>query len=129
MKSNHCEPPLSLNYPDRFDCDPFDYLENWETTLTGSVREASEEADARVRVLQNTLCTLFNLPAVKHVYLLFRAGLEDLDCNLCVSLEVDLSTETHKPSDQISISVVRITLEHRVNLIEQNKKLVEILQA
>ena len=92
---------------------PAGFMENGETTLAGAIRETAEEAGARVRVQQNNLYTLFNLPYINQVYLFFRAELEDLDFNPGIeSLEVALFSEEQVPWEEIAFPVVRSTLKH-----------------
>jgi len=89
------------------------FMENGESTLTGAVRETTEEAGARVRVQENSLYTLFNLPYINQVYLFFRAELEDLEFNPGIeSQEVALYRESEIPWAEIAFPVVRSTLEH-----------------
>jgi ADP-ribose pyrophosphatase YjhB (NUDIX family) len=92
---------------------PAGFMENGETTLAGAIRETAEEAGARVRVQQNNLYTLFNLPYINQVYLFFRAELEDLDFNPgAESLEVELFSQEQIPWSELAFPVVRSTLEH-----------------
>ena len=92
---------------------PAGFMENGETTLAGAIRETAEEAGARVKVQQNNLYTLFNLPYINQVYLFFRAELEDLDFEPGIeSLEVGLFSEAQIPWNEIAFPVVRSTLEH-----------------
>lgn len=92
---------------------PAGFMENGETTLAGAIRETAEEAGARVKIQQNNLYTLFNLPYINQVYLFFRAELEDLNFEPGIeSLEVDLFTEDQIPWNEIAFPVVRSTLEH-----------------
>lgn len=55
---------------------PAGFMERGETTQGGAARETLEEAQARVEVLN--LYTLFNLPHIDQVYMLFRSRLLDL---------------------------------------------------
>lgn len=92
---------------------PAGFMENGETTLDGAIRETAEEAGARVRVQENNLYTLFNLPYINQVYLFFRAELLDLDFAPGVeSLEVELFREAQIPWGEIAFPVVRSTLEY-----------------
>jgi ADP-ribose pyrophosphatase YjhB (NUDIX family) len=92
---------------------PAGFMENGETTLDGAIRETAEEAGAKVRVQENNLYTLFNLPYINQVYLFFRAELLDLNFAPGVeSLEVELFREAQIPWDEIAFPVVRSTLEH-----------------
>lgn len=92
---------------------PAGFMENGETTLAGAIRETAEEAGARVRPEDCALYTLFNLPHINQVYLLFRAPLLDLSFQPGEeSLEVALFREEDIPWDNIAFQVVRITLQH-----------------
>jgi ADP-ribose pyrophosphatase YjhB (NUDIX family) len=92
---------------------PAGFMENGETTLDGAIRETAEEAGARVKIQQNNLYTLFNLPYINQVYLFFRAELEDLDFSPGEETqEVALFREPEIPWDEIAFPVVKSTLEH-----------------
>ncbi|WP_333839650.1 NUDIX hydrolase, partial [Pelomicrobium sp.] len=56
---------------------PAGFMENGETTFQAALRETMEEARARVEL--GPLYTVYNLPHVNQVYLMFRARLLDLD--------------------------------------------------
>jgi len=88
---------------------PAGFLENGETTRQGAARETLEEAGARVRV--QGLYSLFNLPHIDQVYMLFRSCLLDLDFSPGTeSLEVRLFSEREIPWDELAFPVVRETL-------------------
>lgn len=90
---------------------PAGFMENDETTLQGAMRETLEEANARVELLE--LFTLFNLPHINQVYLLFRAQLLDLEFQPgAETLEVELFAEHEIPWESIAFATVRKTLEH-----------------
>jgi ADP-ribose pyrophosphatase YjhB (NUDIX family) len=92
---------------------PAGFMENGETSLEGAIRETAEEAGARIRVFQDSLYTLFNLPRINQVYMFFRAELLDLDFEPGLeSEEVALFREQEIPWDEIAFPVVRSTLEH-----------------
>jgi ADP-ribose pyrophosphatase YjhB (NUDIX family) len=92
---------------------PAGFMENGETSLEGAIRETSEEAGARIRVFQDSLYTLFNLPRINQVYMFFRAELLDLDFEPGLeSAEVALFREQDIPWGEIAFPVVRSTLEH-----------------
>src|SRR5512135_1833745 len=75
---------------------PAGFLENAETPLEGAARETLEEANARVEV--GDLYSLYNLPHISQVQLLFRAKLLDLDFSPGMeSLEVKLFDEKEIP--------------------------------
>lgn len=90
---------------------PAGFMENGETTLEGAARETWEEAGARIEI--GGLYSLFNLPHINQVYLMFRARLLDLDFHPGIeSLETRLFTEAEIPWDDIAFRTVRATLEH-----------------
>jgi ADP-ribose pyrophosphatase YjhB (NUDIX family) len=84
-------------------------MENGETSQQGAVRETLEEACARVEV--EGLYTLFNLPHINQVYLLFRSRLLDLDFGVGEeSLEVGLFDEKEVPWDRLAFPVIKESL-------------------
>lgn len=89
---------------------PAGFMENGETTLEGAARETWEEAGARIEI--DSLYTLFNLPHINQVYMMFRARLLDLNYQSGIeSLETRLFSEAEIPWDQIAFRTVRATLE------------------
>ena len=89
---------------------PAGFMENGETTAEGAARETREEAGAHIEV--GPLYTLFNLPHIDQVYLMFRARLLDLDFRPGEeSLEVRLFTEQEIPWDELAFRTIRATLE------------------
>ncbi|MBI5429366.1 MAG: NUDIX hydrolase [Nitrosomonadales bacterium] len=90
---------------------PAGFMENGETTAEAAARETLEEANARVAV--GELYTLYNLPHINQVHLLFRAELLDLDFSPgAESLEVRLFAEDEIPWDTLAFRPVRFTLQH-----------------
>jgi len=90
---------------------PAGFMENGETTAHGAARETLEEANARVEV--GALFTLYNIPHINQVYMLFRARLLDMDFGAgAESLEVRLFSEAEIPWNEIAFAAVRKTLEH-----------------
>lgn len=90
---------------------PAGFMENGETTLEGAARETLEEANARVEI--GNLYSLYNLPYISQVQLLFRARLLDLDFSPGMeSLEVALFEESDIPWDELAFRPVRFTLQH-----------------
>jgi len=89
---------------------PAGFMENGETAQAGAARETLEEANARVQV--DSLYTVFNLPHIDQVYLLFRGRLLDLDFGPGEeSLEVELFRERDVPWDRLAFQVVHETLQ------------------
>ena len=88
---------------------PAGFMENGETSQQGAARETQEEACAQVDV--EGLYTLFNLPHINQVYLLFRSRLLNPEFAAgAESLEVDLFEEHQIPWDKIAFPVVKETL-------------------
>lgn len=88
---------------------PAGFMENGESTVEGAARETLEEAGARVEVLD--LYSMFSLPDIDQVYLLFRARLLDLDFAAGEeSLEVRLFGEADIPWDELAFRTVESTL-------------------
>ncbi len=88
---------------------PAGFMENGETSQQGAARETLEEACARVAV--EGLYTLFNLPHINQVYLLYRSRLLDLDFAAGdESLEVALFQEAEIPWQEIAFPVIRESL-------------------
>jgi len=89
---------------------PAGFMENGETVQQGAARETLEEARAQVAV--GGLYTLFNLPHISQVYMLFRARLETLDFGPGTeSLEVSLMREDEIPWEQIAFPVIGESLK------------------
>lgn len=90
---------------------PAGFMENEETAAEGAAREAMEEANARVEI--QDLYTVYSIPHISQVYMMFRARLLDLDFSAGVeSLEVRLVLEDEIPWDQLAFAMVRRTLQH-----------------
>lgn len=89
---------------------PAGFLELGETSVEGAVRETWEEARARVEVLG--LYSVFNLPHVNQVYLMFRARLRDLDFHPGPeSEEVALFEQDEVPWGDIAFGTVLHSLQ------------------
>ena len=90
---------------------PAGFMENGETTSEAAARETLEEANARIAV--GDLYSMYNLPYISQVYLLFRSRLLDLDFSPgAESLEVRLFSEADIPWDTLAFRPVRFTLQH-----------------
>jgi ADP-ribose pyrophosphatase YjhB (NUDIX family) len=89
---------------------PAGFMENGETTAEGAARETLEEAGARVEILD--VFTMFNLPHINQVYVLYRARLCDLDYAPGIeSLEVKLLDEQQVPWDEMAFPVITESLK------------------
>ena len=90
---------------------PAGFMENEETAAEGAMREALEEARAKVHI--EDLYTVFSVPHISQVHMMFRARLlnDDFGAGL-ESLEVKLVAADEIPWDQLAFTVVRRTLEH-----------------
>ena len=90
---------------------PAGFMENNESAPEGAAREALEEANARVEI--EDLYTVYSIPHISQVYMMFRAKLLDPDVSPGIeSLEVKLVTESEIPWDELAFAMVRRTLEH-----------------
>lgn len=90
---------------------PGGFMENGETTAQAAIRETLEEACARIAIID--LYSMYSLPYINQVHLLFRAELLDLNFGPGQeSLEVKLFSETEIPWDELAFRPVRYSLEH-----------------
>ena len=90
---------------------PAGFMENDESASEGAAREALEEANARVEIID--LYTVYSIPHISQVYMMFRAKLLDPDVSPGLeSLEVKLATESEIPWGELAFAMVRRTLEH-----------------
>jgi ADP-ribose pyrophosphatase YjhB (NUDIX family) len=88
---------------------PAGFMELGETVQQGAVRETWEEARARVKLLAPY--SMFNLPHVNQLYVIFRARLLDLEFEAGPESEdVRLFTEQEIPWDDLAFGTVRQTL-------------------
>jgi len=89
---------------------PAGFMEMEETSLEAAMRETLEEANAKVVVSE--LYTVFNLPDVSQVYMMYRSQLLDLDFSAGEeSLDVKLFTENEIPWDNIAFTTIKYTLK------------------
>lgn len=90
---------------------PGGFMENGESTTEAAIRETLEEADARIEIYD--LYSMYSLPYINQVHLLFRAKLLDLDFGPGPeSLEVKLFAENEIPWDEIAFRPIKYSLEH-----------------
>jgi len=89
---------------------PAGFMENGETTSAAAIRETLEEANARIAI--GELYSMYNLPYINQVFMLFRARLLDLDFSPgAESLEVELFEEQDIPWDELAFRPVSLTLQ------------------
>ena len=90
---------------------PAGFMEENESAAEGAAREALEEANARVEI--EDLYTVYSIPHISQVYMMFRARLLDTDVSPGIeSLDVKLVEARDIPWDQIAFAMVKRTLEH-----------------
>jgi ADP-ribose pyrophosphatase YjhB (NUDIX family) len=90
---------------------PAGFMEVNESAAEGAAREALEEANAKVEI--EDLYTVYSIPHISQVYMMFRARLLDPDVSPGIeSLEVKLVTEDEIPWDQLAFAMVKRTLTH-----------------
>jgi ADP-ribose pyrophosphatase YjhB (NUDIX family) len=90
---------------------PAGFMENEETAAEGAMREALEEARAKVEI--EDLYTVFSVPHISQVHMMFRARLLNEDFGPGIeSLEVKLVTADEIPWQELAFTVVRNTLRH-----------------
>ena len=88
---------------------PAGFMELDETVQQGAIRETWEEARARVELLAPY--SMFNLPHVNQLYIIFRARLMDLEFEPGPESEdVRLFTEQDIPWNDLAFGTVRQTL-------------------
>jgi len=88
---------------------PAGFMENGETTEQAAVRETWEEACARVEI--HNLYSIFSIPHISQVYLLFRGRLVDgIYAPGHESLECQLFDAHTLPWEQLAFPVVEETL-------------------
>ena len=99
---------------------PAGFMENAETLAQGAERETLEEANARVAI--GNLYSIYNLPHIDQVHVLFRARLLDLDFKPGIeSLDVRLFSEIEIPWDALAFRVIREPLKRYFEERRQGK--------
>ncbi len=97
---------------------PAGFMENDETAAEAASRETLEEANARVEIL--SLYTLFNLPHINQVYMLFRSRMLDVDFTPGKeSLEVELFEVDAIPWEELAFPTIVHTLEYYQNDVQR----------
>ena len=91
-------------------------------SIATAIRETKEEAGAAVIAGEDSLYTLFNLPAINQVYLFFRVELANLEFSPGIeSEEVALFSESKIPWEEIAFPVVKTTLKQYFQDSRSNK--------
>lgn len=90
---------------------PAGFMENDETVEQAALRESMEEANANVEIEQ--LYSVFSLPHVNQVYMMFRARLLDESfAPGAESLEVRLFREEDIPWEKLAFRTIHYTLRY-----------------
>ncbi len=90
---------------------PAGFMENDETLEQAALRETREEANANVEL--QDIYSVFSLPHVNQVYIMYRARLLDLDFAPGIeSLEVRLFNEEQIPWDDLAFKTIVHTLKY-----------------
>jgi len=90
---------------------PAGFMENDETVEQAALRESREEANADVRLDQ--LYSVFSLPHVNQVYMMFRGTLLNADFSPGEeSLEVRLFSEEEIPWEQLAFRTIYYSLKY-----------------
>jgi len=89
---------------------PAGYLETHETTMAGAMREAMEEACARIEI--DSLLAVYNIPRISQVQVIYRARLLSEVAAGPESEEVGLFRWSEIPWDDLAFPTVRWALHH-----------------
>jgi ADP-ribose pyrophosphatase YjhB (NUDIX family) len=90
---------------------PAGYLELNESTQAGAMREAWEEAQARITI--DGLLAVYDIPRISQVQIIYRAHLNAPEFAAgAESLEVKLFTWDEIPWDELAFPSVRWALDH-----------------
>jgi len=90
---------------------PAGFMENGESVEQGALRESWEEAKAKISL--HGLYTVFSLPEINQVYMLYKGELDDLNFGPGVeSLEVKLFSEAEIPWDDLAFKTIKQTLRY-----------------
>jgi len=90
---------------------PAGFMENNETLEHAANRESVEEANANIKI--DGLYTVFSLPHISQVYVMYRAQLLDLNFSAGTeSLDVKLFDESEIPWSQLAFKTIEQTLRY-----------------
>ncbi|WP_439133381.1 NUDIX hydrolase [Pseudomaricurvus sp.] len=90
---------------------PAGFMENGESVEEGALRETWEEARATMEL--DSLYTIFSLPQINQVYMIFKGELINQDFGPGPeSLEVELFSEDEIPWEELAFPVMKKTLQH-----------------
>ncbi len=93
---------------------PAGYLEDFEKTEDGAIRETMEEAGAAIEIIQPFV--VYNLPQANQVYIHFLAKLIDGNVtNGVESLETKLFTENEIPWNEMAFTSSTYTIKKYFN--------------
>ena len=89
---------------------PGGFMENGESAGAAAIRETQEEAHADIQL--GDLFSMYSLPYISQVHLLFRATLLNLNFSAGEeSLEVKLFNEADIPWDEIAFRPIKLSLQ------------------
>jgi len=89
---------------------PAGFMEMGETVEQGAIRETLEEANAQVEIVR--LFSIYSLPRIGQIYMIFLADLINLDFRPNKeTLEVKLFSKSQIPFGQIAFTAIRFALE------------------
>ena len=98
---------------------PAGFMENDETVEDAAIRETLEEAEAQVEL--TGLYTVFSIPLVNQVYMVFRGTMHEPEFGIGEeSSDVQLFHPTDIPWDHIAFRVIQETLQHYCLDLPQN---------
>ena len=90
---------------------PAGFMENGESVEDGAMRETWEEAQAKVELVG--LQSLFSLPHISQVYMLYLANLSNLNFAAGTeSLDVRLYKQADIPWDKLAFPVIKRSLDY-----------------
>ncbi len=104
---------------------PAGFLENGESVEEGAARETLEEANARVKI--NRLHTVFSIPHINQVYMVYVGTLLDLNFSAGEeSLECKLIDVADIPWPEIAFSSIDYTLRRYVEDLKTGNEITHL---